>query len=77
MSWKKDTVADLVSVIESGDTVAVIDIHGVPADSMIGMRSSLRENMAIRVAKKRLMRIAWEQVGLNAGNLEDLFDGAV
>ena len=77
VSWKKDTVADLVSVIESGDTVAVIDIHGVPADSMIGMRASLRETLAIRVAKKRLMRIAWERAGLNADNLDELFDGAV
>jgi len=77
VSWKKDTVADLVNVIESGDTVAVIDIHGVPADSMIGMRASLRDTLAIRVAKKRLMRIAWERAGLNADNLDELFDGAV
>ncbi len=77
VSWKKDAVVDLVNLLESGDTIAVIDIHGVPADSMIGMRSSLRENLAIRVAKKRLMRLAWESAGLNADNLEQLFDGAV
>ena len=63
MPWKKDTVADLVSLLKSGDTIAVIDIHGVPAGAMIGMRKDLRGSMNIQVAKKRLMKIAWEQCG--------------
>ena len=77
MSWKRDTVKDLYDVISSGETLAVIDIHGVPADTMIGMRANLRDNMAIRVAKKRLMRLAWEQAGKDLDVLEELFDGAV
>ena len=36
-SWKRDTVAELEAMINSGSTLAVIDIHGVPAGSMIGM----------------------------------------
>jgi ribosomal protein L10 len=40
MPWKKDTVKDLVSLLKSGDTLAVIDIHGVPAGAMIGMRKT-------------------------------------
>jgi large subunit ribosomal protein L10 len=77
MSWKRDTVNDLVEVLNSGETIAVIDIHGVPADSMIGMRNDLRSNMKIRVAKKRLMRIAWKQAGKDLDVLEQLFDGAI
>ena len=77
MSWKRDAVKDLHDIISSGETLAVIDIHGVPADTMIGMRDGLRDNMAIRVAKKRLMRIAWEQAGKDLDVLEQLFDGAV
>lgn len=77
MSWKRDTVADLESLINSGETIAVIDIHGVPADTMIQMRKSLREDMEIRVAKKRLMSLAWENVGQDAETLESLFEGAV
>jgi len=77
MSWKRDTVNDLVEVLNNGETLAVIDIHGVPADSMIGMRNDLRSNMRIRVAKKRLMRIAWEQAGKDPAVLEQLFDGAI
>ena len=77
MSWKRDTVADLESLITSGETIAVIDIHGVPADSMIEMRKTLRNDMDIRVAKKRLMRLAWANAGEDPETLESLFDGAV
>ena len=77
MSWKKDTVSDLVTLLNSGDTFAVIDIHGVPAGAMIGMRATLRDNMNIQVAKKRLMKIAWEQTGNKYEDLEELFKGVV
>ena len=77
MSWKKDTVQDLVDLLKSGDTIAVIDIHGVPAGAMLGMRATLRNDMNIQVAKKRLMAIAWERVGLKDENLNELFQGSV
>ena len=77
MSWKKDTVSDLKNLLNSGGTIAVIDIHGVPASAMIGMRETLRDNMNIQVAKKRLMRLAWEQNGNNLDDLEKLFQGVV
>ena len=76
-SWKRDTVADLEAMINSGSTLAVIDIHGVPAGSMIGMRDSLRGDMEIKVAKKQLMRIAWKNAGLEEADLETLFESAV
>ena len=77
MSWKKDTVSDLVDLLKSGDTIAVIDIHGVPAGAMIGMRATLRDSMKIQVAKKQLMRLAWEQAGNQPENLETLFEVVV
>ncbi len=77
MSWKRDTVSDLVEVLNNGETLAVIDIHGVPAGAMIGMRATLRDNMKIQVAKKRLMKLAWEQVGNESEDLDSLFQGVV
>lgn len=77
VSWKKDTVSDLVALLKSGDTIAVIDIHGVPAGAMIGMRTTLRDNMKIQVAKKKLMMLAWEQAGNDSENLETLFQGVI
>ena len=77
MSWKKDTVSDLVDLLNSGDTIAVIDIHGVPAGAMICMMATLRDNIKIQVAKKRLMKLAWEQVGNESEDLDSLFQGVV
>ncbi len=77
VSWKKDTVKDLVDLLKSGDTIAVIDVHGVPAGAMLGMRASLRSDMKIQVAKKRLMSIAWERAGFEDSNLNELFEGAI
>ena len=77
MPWKKDTVKDLVDLLKSGDTLAVIDIHGVPAGAMIGMRKDLRKSMKIQVAKKQLMKIAWDQCGYKAEQLEKLFEAAI
>lgn len=77
MSWKKDTVNDLHELLTGGETIAVIDIHGVPAAAMFGMRAELRSQMNIQVAKKRLMKIAWERAGFNEGDLEALYASAV
>ena len=77
MSWKKDTVSDLHALLTSGETIAVIDIHGVPASAMFGMRAELREQMKIQVAKKRLMKIAWERAGFDFADLEKLYESAV
>ena len=66
-----------MDLLKSGDTIAVIDIHGVPAGAMLGMRASLRGDMNIQVAKKRLMTIAWERAGFEDSNLNELFQGAI
>jgi large subunit ribosomal protein L10 len=44
---------------------------------MLGMRASLRTDMNIQVAKKRLMTIAWERAGFKDSNLDELFQGAI
>ena len=76
-SWKKDTVSSLTEMLSNGGTIAVIDIHGVPASAMLGMRAGLRSKVAIQVAKKRLMKIAWEATGNDFADLEELYSSAV
>ena len=66
-----------MDLLKSGDTIAVIDVHGVPAGAMLGMRATLRTDMKIQVAKKRLMTIAWERAGYDDSSLNELFEGAV
>lgn len=76
-SWKREAVSNLAVQVEKGGVLAVIDVHGVPAGAMLGMRKSLSESMQIQVAKKQLMRRAWEESGRNLEDLESLFTGAV
>jgi len=64
-------------MLKNGGTIAVIDIHGVPASAMIGMRAGLRSQLKIQVAKKRLMKLAWEAVGNDFSDLEELYASAV
>ena len=76
-NWKRDTVSSLSELVNGGGTLAVIDIHGVPAGAMLGMREDLRSNMNIQVAKKRLMKIAWENAGHDFTDLEELYASAI
>ena len=64
-------------MLAKGGTLAVIDIHGVPAGAMLGMRAGLRSTMNIQVAKKRLMKLAWEASGNDFSDLEELYSSAV
>ena len=75
--WKRDTVAELKGQIDNGGVLAVLDVHGVPADTMLGMRAELYGKMEVRVAKKQLMRRAWNDAGKDLDHLEELFGGAV
>lgn len=75
--WKRDTVSSLTDMLNNGGTFAVIDIHGVPAGAMLGMRAGLRSSMNIQVAKKRLMKLAWEAAGNDFAVLEELYSSAV
>ena len=75
--WKTDTVSTLKQQLDSGTTFAIIDIHGVPADSMLGMRAGLRSKMQIKVAKKTLISLAWEASGHDISGIKTLFESAI
>ena len=75
--WKKGAISKLSDDISKGGTMAIIDVHGIPAGAMLGMRSSLRSAMSIRVAKKKLMLRAWDEAKLDTIILEEMFGNAV
>ena len=75
-SWKEGRVAELKEIISSPGVVGIIDIGGVPAKNMLDMRSSLKGIVNMTMAKKTLMRLAWEEAGRSTEELEDLFEGA-
>ena len=75
--WKKSRVSELADILSNDGIVGIVDIGGVPAGNMLDMRSSLRDQMTMTMAKKTLIRLAWEQAGLPEDGLGQLLDGAV
>ena len=76
-SWKRDRVGELAAILSSDGVLGVVDIGGVPAKNMLSMRKDLRRSMSITMAKKTLMRLAWEQSGRPMGDFDTLLDGAI
>ncbi|MEK9909958.1 MAG: 50S ribosomal protein L10 [Candidatus Thalassarchaeaceae archaeon] len=76
-SWKRDRVGELAAILTSDGVLGIVDIGGVPAKNMLSMRDDLRSGLSITMAKKTLMRLAWEQTGRPMEDLELLLEGAV
>ena len=75
--WKRDRVSELAEIINSDGVVGIVDIGGVPAGNMLNMRSDLRGKLTMTMAKKTLIKLAWEQSGRSLDELDTLFDNAV
>tara|TARA_Y100001970_G_scaffold243388_1_gene308613 strand:+ start:22627 stop:23646 length:1020 start_codon:yes stop_codon:yes gene_type:complete len=75
--WKKDRVGEIADILSSDGVIGVVDISGVPAKNMLDMRKDLRQSMTITMAKKTLMKLAWERSGRDAAELETLLEGAI
>ena len=75
--WKRDRVGELAALLTSDGVFGIVDIGGVPAKNMLSMRDDLRSSLSITMAKKTLMRRAWEQTGRSVEELESLLEGAV
>jgi len=73
--WKKTRVQVLTDLIKSEGVLGVIDVEGVPATAMLGMRDTLRSSMTMTMAKKTLIRRAWKNAGRDADELQSLLDG--
>ena len=76
-SWKRDRVGELAAILTSDGVLGIVDIGGVPAKNMLSMRDDLRSSLSITMAKKTLMRLAWEQTGRPMEDLESLLEGAI
>ncbi|MEE3083789.1 MAG: 50S ribosomal protein L10, partial [Candidatus Thermoplasmatota archaeon] len=72
--WKKDRVGVLTDLLKQGGVVGIIDVEGVPATAMLGMRETLRGQMTLTMAKKTLVRRAWKKAGLSDEELDSLLD---
>jgi large subunit ribosomal protein L10 len=67
--WKKEEVDDIVSMLESYDSVGVVDITGIPSRQLQSMRANLHGTAELRVSRNTLVERALEEVD---EGLEDL-----
>ena len=65
----------LTDLLSQDGVVGIIDVEGVPATAMLGMRDTLRSQMVMTMAKKTLVRRAWKKAGLSEEELNTLLDG--
>nr|AIF02208.1 ribosomal protein L10 (RP-L10, rplJ) [uncultured marine group II/III euryarchaeote KM3_155_E06] len=74
--WKVDRIGELTELLSSDGIIGIVDVAGVPAQAMLEMRSTLRQDMALTMAKKTLFRRAWKEAGRQAEQLETMFESA-
>ena len=65
----------LTDIINQEGVLGIVDVEGVPATAMLGMRETLRDQMVLTMAKKTLIRRAWKKAGRSTDELDQLLDG--
>ena len=75
--WKKKEVEELKSVIESYDSVGIIDIEGIPSRQLQEMRAELYGTATLRMSRNTLLRRALEEIDAGLEELLPYLEGHV
>lgn len=75
--WKEEEVAALVDLIESYDSVGVVNITGIPSRQLQEMRAELYGTAQLRVSRNTLLIRAIEEVDEGFEELIPYIDGQV
>ncbi|WP_324757234.1 50S ribosomal protein L10 [Haloarcula montana] len=75
--WKQDEVDDIVGMIESYESVGVVNIAGIPSRQLQDMRRDLHGTAELRVARNTLLSRAVEEVDDGLEQLTDYVAGQV
>ncbi|MFB6139778.1 MAG: 50S ribosomal protein L10 [Halosimplex sp.] len=75
--WKQEEVADVVEMIESYDSVGIVDITGIPSRQLQDMRRDLYGTAELRVSRNTLVERALEEVDDGLEVLTEYVSGQV
>ena len=78
--WKKEEVKELKGIIGEYDVIGIVDLVNIPAKQLQEMRKSLKGKAVIRMSKKNLIDLAFEDCNADKTNIVDLsehMDGQV
>jgi large subunit ribosomal protein L10 len=72
--WKMEAVSELREIIGRYQTIAVVRIDRIPGSQLQQIRSQLRKEMSIKVAKKTLIQRALKEESASKPGIEKLAD---
>jgi len=71
-AWKKDLVKELVKDMTENPIVAIVDLHGIPAQQIQAMRAGLRGHTVLKMTKNNLLLLAIDEAAKKKPGLEGL-----
>ena len=70
--YKEKVVKDLVKLMKEYPIIGAINMENMPASSLQGMRSKLRDQVVISMTKRRVMKYAFDAVKAEKKGIEKL-----
>jgi len=75
--WKQEEVDTIVDILDSYESVGVVNLAGIPSRQLQSMRRDLHGTAQLRVSRNTLMVRALDEADGDLGQLEDLVEGQV
>ncbi|WP_267639532.1 50S ribosomal protein L10 [Haloarchaeobius amylolyticus] len=75
--WKKDEVDELVDIIESYESVGIVNVAGIPSRQLQAMRADLYPDTQLRMSRNTLLTRALEEVDDGIEVLTEHIEGQV
>jgi len=75
--WKREEVEELVDLIESYDSVGIVDVTGIPSRQLQDMRAGLHGTAEIRMSRNTLLERALAEVDDGLETLTEYISGQV
>ncbi|CCQ32582.1 Acidic ribosomal protein P0 [Halorhabdus tiamatea SARL4B] len=75
--WKREEIDDVVEMIESYDSVGVVDLTGIPSQQLQDMRRNLYGTAELRVSRNTLVERALDEVDEGLETLVEFVSGHV
>ncbi|MBN2880700.1 50S ribosomal protein L10 [Candidatus Woesearchaeota archaeon] len=71
-SWKKDTVKSFSDLLAQYPIIGIVNMENLPTSQLQNMREQLRDTVYMKMIKKRLIKIAFEDAKKNVKGIEKL-----
>jgi large subunit ribosomal protein L10 len=73
--WKRDEVEKIKEWAKEYAVISLVDVHGIPAAQLQGIRRDLRGKAVLRMTRNTLISNAFTELGGDYGSLERFIEG--